>query len=311
MKKIFLEFPLPDFPRLTHFGLCEDRLPQHNPVLHQHFGFEFHFVLSGSFDLFLHPNLPKMAMKAGDCLITAPDFPHQFKTSGGLFNYYWLGYQTSNQVAKAKRSEFRQPLLPQYQKELAYEMSYQEQTSSDLRLFEEALGQAKFMVLPKAWELKPLFEEIKLEILSHKKYAIQVIQLKLLELFTKCIRLLDDQVVPNSAKIAPKNITAKSFEKVLLFLETHLTEPLRLKDLAELMDWSEYHFSREFHKVMGTSPLAYVNEKRIEKAKELLLQDLSVKEVSERCGFKDPYYFSSFFKAKTKFSPTAFVNSKI
>ncbi|MBX2947557.1 MAG: helix-turn-helix domain-containing protein [Cyclobacteriaceae bacterium] len=45
----------------------------------------------------------------------------------------------------------------------------------------------------------------------------------------------------------------------------------------------------------------------VAEAKRLMMyENLSVKEVAYRLGFKDPFYFSNFFKKHTGYSPTAF-----
>ncbi|OQY33178.1 MAG: hypothetical protein B6241_08735 [Spirochaetaceae bacterium 4572_59] len=67
-----------------------------------------------------------------------------------------------------------------------------------------------------------------------------------------------------------------------------------------------YHTLRDyFNEHTGLSPYQYFLQMKINKAKELLFQkDLSVKEVSFKLAFDNPYYFSRFFKKKTGVSPS-------
>ena len=82
-------------------------------------------------------------------------------------------------------------------------------------------------------------------------------------------------------------------------------------NVTECIEKSGYHadyFRRVFKKHTSMSPLSYLNHLRMEHAKELLLWEnfLSVKDVAERCGFKDSLYFSTCFKRQVGLSPLAF-----
>jgi AraC-like DNA-binding protein len=67
-----------------------------------------------------------------------------------------------------------------------------------------------------------------------------------------------------------------------------------------------YHTLREyFNEHTGLSPYQYFLHMKINKAKELLVMgELSVKEVSFKLAFDNPYYFSRLFKKKTGVSPS-------
>ena len=63
---------------------------------------------------------------------------------------------------------------------------------------------------------------------------------------------------------------------------------------------SETNFRRVFQQVMGISPIEYVINTRINRAKELVRHtDLSVSEISSLCGFKDVEHFCRTFKKRT------------
>ena len=67
---------------------------------------------------------------------------------------------------------------------------------------------------------------------------------------------------------------------------------------------SETYFRKLFEKHYGCSPLTYINQRRLDYAIELLkTKYYTVAEVSEKCGFSTPYYFSSFVKKKTGHPP--------
>lgn len=92
--------------------------------------------------------------------------------------------------------------------------------------------------------------------------------------------------------------------KTVLYIRKHLNEAIELEKLAEISCLSKDHFIRLFKKGMGTTPLQYVNQKKIEKAQLLLLtEELAVKEIAFRLAFEDYSYFNRLFKKITGVTP--------
>ncbi len=74
--------------------------------------------------------------------------------------------------------------------------------------------------------------------------------------------------------------------------------------LAEELHLSPAHFSRVFKKCIGQSPLDFLVETRLARARHLLREtNLSVGAIAERLDYADVYFFSRQFKLKTGFSP--------
>lgn len=62
---------------------------------------------------------------------------------------------------------------------------------------------------------------------------------------------------------------------------------------------------------MGSSPLDYMNRKRIEEATRLLsAKNAHIKEVAYQLGFAPPQYFATVFKRVTGISPGAFIRNR-
>ncbi|GAB1621889.1 AraC family transcriptional regulator [Agarivorans albus] len=93
------------------------------------------------------------------------------------------------------------------------------------------------------------------------------------------------------------------------FIEAHLADKLSLNQLAQLVDLSDYHFARMFKQSSGLSPHQYLSQRRIERAKSLLLTgELSLAEVAYQTGFSSQAHFSARFKQLTGNSPASFRN---
>lgn len=95
--------------------------------------------------------------------------------------------------------------------------------------------------------------------------------------------------------------------KAVEYLHEHYHEQVTLNEVAEHAFVSTYYISRMFKKEMGKNFVDYLNELRIEKAKELL-KDVQFKtyEVAEKVGIPDAHYFSRLFKKYVGVTPTEY-----
>lgn len=91
---------------------------------------------------------------------------------------------------------------------------------------------------------------------------------------------------------------------VTQYLFDHMTEDLTLPRVAEHFAVSPSHLSRTFKKVTGMGLREYLADLRIQQACELLLMtQLSVTDIADRCGFGDSNYFGDAFKKAIGVSP--------
>ena len=94
---------------------------------------------------------------------------------------------------------------------------------------------------------------------------------------------------------------------VLHYIAEHYTESLTLNDLAQTVFLSTHYLCRLFKQVVGTSPMEYVSNLRMTKAKELLIQGFSVEQTCERVGYGNLCHFSRQFKQKIGISPRQYI----
>ena len=95
-------------------------------------------------------------------------------------------------------------------------------------------------------------------------------------------------------------------DKAIKYISDHFEDKLTLDILAIEAGMSTSHFSAVFRKLIGKSPIDYLLNVRITKAKQLLCDGVSITRVSELTGFSDIYYFSNVFKKTEGESPTEF-----
>ena len=68
---------------------------------------------------------------------------------------------------------------------------------------------------------------------------------------------------------------------------------------------SDTYFRKLFFQNFKTTPLKYINKLKLEYAKELLCSNYyTIEEVSEKCGFENINYFSTFIKKQTGVPPS-------
>ena len=95
------------------------------------------------------------------------------------------------------------------------------------------------------------------------------------------------------------------FEKITVIFKANLYGTLDMEALASSLNLNYATFREEFKLYTGLSPYQYFLQMKINRAKELLSDgNLSVKEISYKLSFDNPYYFSRLFKKKTGVSPS-------
>ena len=87
-------------------------------------------------------------------------------------------------------------------------------------------------------------------------------------------------------------------------LNNHLKS---VTQVADILMVSRATLTRLFQKYFNTSPGTFWNNLKIETAKNLLNEEgISIKEISEKLNFDNPFYFSTVFKRQTGLSPRDF-----
>ncbi len=93
--------------------------------------------------------------------------------------------------------------------------------------------------------------------------------------------------------------TSTGLSRITSYINSHMTEQLSLKDLAEQASLSMFYFSKLFRKETGYSPHEYIIITRLNHACYLLATSrLSVKEICFACGFTNESSFCAAFKKK-------------
>ena len=97
--------------------------------------------------------------------------------------------------------------------------------------------------------------------------------------------------------------------EVTRYIENNYKEDIALQDVAGLFGYSDVYFCKLFKQNFGKNFITYLNEFRIEKAKELLSDpQINIKDVSIEAGYRDANYFTRVFKRMVGVTPSEYRN---
>ena len=131
-----------------------------------------------------------------------------------------------------------------------------------------------------------------------------------LEYMTKredSLRLLDGIGRDISSILSSRESHNEAIAKAKLYILSHLEKQLSLTEIADNSCISPGYLSALFKKTTGISVVDYVNQAKIEKAKEMIAGGMRrVDEMASLLGFENIYYFSKVFKKFTGLPPTEY-----
>ena len=110
-----------------------------------------------------------------------------------------------------------------------------------------------------------------------------------------------------SLQIGNSGLSQRQLLQVLDYIDAHLGCEIKLANLAQLVDISQFHFGRLFKQSLGLSPHKYLLQQRVERAKQLLKQtDQSIADIALDCGFNSHSHLSGQFRRLTGMTPRAY-----
>ncbi|WP_294617380.1 AraC family transcriptional regulator [uncultured Bacteroides sp.] len=190
--------------------------------------------------------------------------------------------------------------------------------------FEENFMQYSFDRYPQFRQIRLLLEEAKRGVLFRAAAEAGDTVRRLLSAFpglkgfcqlTGLLELLQAMAVS-----APKKLLAspcyyekfptagnKRIDKIISFINSNYTRPLRLDEMAEMANMNSSAFCRFFKEATEKTFLQYVADMRIGYACKLLaIGDMEVAQIAVECGFDAISHFNRTFKQLTGMTPTQY-----
>lgn len=294
-----MEFPLINLPRLTHFG-HSDQIENYNFGPHKHYGYELIYVAGGEAEARMFEGASPLPLKRDDLWVIPPEEVHQFQYDHGHIDFYWLGFQTGENVVLAE-NHMTDPyhLLARENKYPAGRVQLIRQMDEEILSISRRIRVQEHSLFRKVPLFNRLFQSIEFELHHTDDFSEMIIYQKLIEIFAFIARLsrTGGQVADSPLDYAYR------------YLKHHNREKVDFRELAVKTGYSREHFSRAFKLKFGASPRAFHEECRIAEARDFLAKGLSVQDTAFSCGFVSSSHFSTWFRKRQGQSPEQYYSN--
>jgi AraC-like DNA-binding protein len=113
-----------------------------------------------------------------------------------------------------------------------------------------------------------------------------------------------------------QHVVSKKFEtrinKVCNYIQNNFSEPLSLKEVADLVYMTQSNFCKFFKKATSITFSDYLNDLRINEACHLLIySEENISKIAQDCGFESLSYFNRVFLKKKQLKPSEFRKNAI
>jgi AraC-like DNA-binding protein len=167
--------------------------------------------------------------------------------------------------------------------------------------------------LPPVWRqadetVVHLLERIRYEGEHRQPFFRELCATSLVEILVTMVRSTTG-VIPGkryAADLPADSVVDAIARRAVAYLHEHYAEALTIKKVSRVLGVSERHLRTKLEEALGQTPHRYLAEYRIDRAKDLIAhQQLALKDVATRTGFKTVHHFTRTFTQVAKISPGA------
>lgn len=148
---------------------------------------------------------------------------------------------------------------------------------------------------------------VKMDEFSKRKGAFseKLMYTSLFQLLVYVTECIDNKQIIKGETVPPQIISA------IKYINENYTQKLSLDEIAEAVYMSKYYFSRKFKEITGATVIEYLNNVRLTKAHNLLVEtNYSTEEIAAATGFSSSVHLIRVFKETYGMSPKAFRKSQ-
>lgn len=136
--------------------------------------------------------------------------------------------------------------------------------------------------------------------ISHDSDRDLVLNLGVTELLTRMLRQQGRSFLLHCAR---KDPTLNGLTDAVRYIDEHLAETIDIGQLCRIACMSRSKFYEQFRHVMGTGPMEYLQQRRLERARELIAAGRGITEVCYEVGYVNPSHFTRRFHQQYGLSP--------
>ncbi len=245
-------------------------------LFHSHENFELLYFVSGEIEYYIEENSYKLS--PGDLLVLPPGKMHRAVVKDQTALYRRMKVDLSVELANELMR--RAPDSFVYRLQNAYCVSMQGEERKNYE-----------MLLSHLFALK-----------AEEKLARDSLLTLLL--------LVIDRALARQKVVASPAPAMQRIQKVIEYINRHLSDELSLEFLAREFYISKYHLSRQFKIYTNQTIHTYINEKRMLSAAAQLQDGIRPQQVAENLGFSTYAGFHRAFVQKYSVSPSAYQKAK-
>ncbi len=245
-----------------------------------HSFYEFVYVLSG--EIYLENNDKSLSLNAGEFRLTFPNVAHRYFTENDS-EIFIVCFKCKSNVL----SILDQPILIKNDQKILMEKLIFEIENSFKLPFEERVELKKDAPIGAKQITENIIEEL-------------------------LIRLLRDRL-DNSTILSVKNKTelqSALVNDIVEILKENVYKKISLSKICKSLFYSSTYLNNVFKEHKHVTIMKYYNTLKIEESKRLLLQGISIQEISDKLCFDTPNYFTKTFKSITGLTPSKYRQKK-
>lgn len=135
----------------------------------------------------------------------------------------------------------------------------------------------------------------------------------LIELIVLILREVEDTASNHKGYVFESPYRKYVVSQMINFFNDHFSEKISLDQIAQNMYLSTFYLAKIFKSETGDTPINYLINLRLEKARELLEEDssASIQDIAEKVGYEDVSHFSKSFKKHYGIAPTKYRSDTI
>jgi len=196
-------------------------------------------------------------------------------------------------------------------RELNMLTDYRNRIGSDqiVLLYSQAAAQTEILVQLQFWEK----EQLAVRYIENHQYHLVYPLLTQLSQSDELIPENESQIVIEVSKINSHkrqetlSPLEQKMQEVAVYIDLHYTDKqLSVSEISEVFELSVSYLSRKFKEKQGIGILTYINQKRLQKAKELLGEGISISETASEVGFYTTRPLLRLFRDKEGVTPVEY-----
>ena len=152
--------------------------------------------------------------------------------------------------------------------------------------------------------VRQLLEAMRQENKLRRFGSLEIIRGMLFQLLGLTCRAWETDLLRLASSQAQQTSRRDSMARVIRYVREHLTEDITLNDVAAAAFLSPNYLAHLVKKETGKTFTEIVTERRLEKARELLMSSgARISDIAHQCGFADEAYFTRRFRQWFEVSP--------